>query len=181
MFKRICLCTIVDFTHLAMSRNRNTLVEAPLAVKISTCDEKKFRKIVYEFIERIAHEVSMYNDDFEFNLSASAFRHIELRIQAERIEKVLQLCISKIHSVFFVSQLIEYQRDHLKLFFTAPDAEYIGKFAKKWLRSESDPSITDFNAELNQCLDAVDRTNIKTSIGLVILFFHSLLKYFGYF
>lgn len=150
-----------------MSLTRNTSNEILLAVKISI--EDKFRNILYDFIERIANEVSLYDDNSEFNLSASAFSHIELQIQARRIEKALQLCITKIRLVFFVFQLIEYQRDHLKLFFQPPDAERIVKFAQKWFGPDSDRVNGDFNADLNQCLDAADRTDIKINVQSVIL------------
>lgn len=153
-----------------MSLTQNESNGIPQAVKISNCDETKFRNIVYDFIERIANEVTLYDDNSEFNLSASAFRHIELQIQARRIEKALQLCITKIRLVFFVSQLIEYQRDHLKLFFQPLDAERIEKFAQKWFKPKLDHLNSDFNADLNHCLDVADRTDIKIKVQSVILF-----------
>lgn len=150
--------------------SRDTSIEIPFAVESSNCNENKFRNIVYEFIERIAKEVSFYDNDSELNISASVFRHIESQIQAQRIKKVLQLCISKIRLVFFVSQLIEYQRDHLKLLFQPPDVECIENFAQKWIEMDFDhDSNGDFNADLNHCLDAADRTDNKIKIQSVSL------------
>lgn len=155
----------------SMSLNQNVLNEVPLAMDISNCDENKFRTIVYDFIERIAAEISLFDDDTDaFNLSASAFRHIELRIQARRIEKTLQLCIAQIRLIFFVSQLIEHQCDHLTLLFQPLDAECIKKFAKKWSQSNLDPLNRDFNIDLNECLDAANRTDSKFKVNSVILF-----------
>lgn len=154
-----------------MSLNQNISNEVPLAMDISNCDENKFRTIVYDFIERIAAEISLFDDDKDaFNLSASSFRHIELRIQARRIEKILQLCIAQIHLIFFVSQLIEHQCDHLTLFFQPLDAERIKKFAKKWFHSDLDPLNSAFNVDLSECLDAANRTNSKFKVNSVILF-----------
>lgn len=153
-----------------MSLSQSISNEFPLAVNISNCDENKFRNIVYEFIERIANEVSLFDDDNnEFNLSATAFRHIELQIQARRIEKILQLCITQIRLVFFISQLIKYQRDNLKLFFQSQDIDRIEKFAKKCFDSELDPLNMNFNVDLNECLDAANRTDIKIKVNYVIL------------
>lgn len=156
-----------------MSLNPSTSNEAALAVKFANCDDSKFRNIVYDFIERIANEISLFAvDSNEFDLSASAFRHIELQIQARRIEKALQICIAKIRLVFIVSQLIEYQCDHLKLFFQPPDVECIENFAKKWFESDLDPRNSDFIVDLNECLEAADRTetNFKGSTVIPVNF-----------
>lgn len=154
-----------------MSTTQNTSIKIPLAIKISNCDENKFRNIVYNFIERIANEVSLYDDDDDnndFNLSASAFRHIELQLQARRIEKALQLCITKIRLVFFVSQLIEHHSDHLKLYFQPLDVERLEKFAQRWFKSDVDSLNSDFNVDLNDCLDAANKTGFKVKIDSVI-------------
>lgn len=152
-----------------MSLNSNTSNEVALAVKFSNCDENKFRNIVYDFIERIANEISLFADDSnEFDLSASAFHHIELQIQAGRIEKALQLCIAKIRLVSIISQLIEYQCDHLKLLFQPHDVECIENFAEKWFESDLEPMNSDFIIDLNQCLDVADRTDAKFKENAVI-------------
>lgn len=147
---------------LVSCRSAMSLIEIP------TGDENNFQHIVFDFIERIAKEVSLFDQDSELNLSESAFRHIELQIQAQRIEKVLRLCISAIRSVFVVSQLIECQRDRLKLFFEPQDVECIGNLAQKWFGFEPNPLTTEFMAALNQCLDIAHRTNIASKIQLVI-------------
>lgn len=142
-------------------------------IGIPNCDTNNFQNIVFDFIERIAKEVAVFDCGNEFNLSESAFRHIELQIQAQRIEKVLQLCISKIRSVFVISQLVEDQRDHLKLFLEPSDVKRIENFAKKWFRELSESNQwtgVEFNIDLNQCLSTAEQTDIKFKMQLVILF-----------
>lgn len=117
-------------------------------------NDKKFREIVYDFIERIAREVSMYEDG-ESTINSDDFKHIELQIQARRVEKVLKLCISKVELIFLLSYLIEHQCDHLALLFERQDAQRIEAFAQKSLHSLPDPS------ELNDCLNAVDKADIQ--------------------
>lgn len=135
---------------------------AALDLEIPNCDENKFQKIVFEFIERIASELSLFAaDNNEFDLSANAFRQIELQIQARRIEKALQACIEKIRAIFFISQLIEYQCDHLKLYFQPKDVECIENFAKKWFESDFDAINSDFIVDLNKCLDVANQTDMK--------------------
>lgn len=151
-----------------MSLSRDTSIEILSSVKSSICDDNKFRNIVYEFVERVAKEVSFYDDDSDLETSASAFRHIELQIQAQRIEKLMKDSISKIRLVFFVSQCIENQRDHLKLFFQPLDIERIENFVRKWIEPEQDPLNAEFNVDLNHCLDAAYRNDIKIKIQSVI-------------
>lgn len=121
---------------------------------------------MYDFIERIGREISMY-DDGESSISASDFKHIELQIQAKRVEKVLQLCINQIRLIFVLSHLIEHQRDHFKLLFAREDAKLMEEFAQKWLQFMPDPSNPEFNAELNQCLIIMDGTDMKWKIQKV--------------
>lgn len=122
------------------------------------CDQKMFCDIVFDFIERIVREASVYEDN-SCSFDANDFRHIEYQIQAKRIEKVLQLCISKIHQVFILSHLIVNQRDHLKLLFDRKDAQQIEKFAENCFDAAPDPTNHEFETQLNRCLDATERTN----------------------
>lgn len=117
-----------------------------------------FCSVVFEFIERIGREVAFY-EDYESNISAKDFKHIELKIQAERIEKILELCISKIQLIFYLSNLIEEQRDHLKLLFSQHDAQRIEQFIQKWSNLMADTSNYDFISNLNTCLDIVEKSD----------------------
>ena len=159
-----------------MSLKRSTSIKIPAAVKILNRDGNQFQNIVYDFIERITNELLLYDDNSEFDLSASAFRQIELQIQAQRIEKVLELCISKIRLVFFVSQLNENQRDHLTLFFQPLEVECITNFNRKWFGSDINPLNSDFNVDLNKCLNAANRTDIKIKAQSVSLFYFHFIS-----
>lgn len=153
-----------------MSSGSSFTIEIPSMSNIDAnahADDKKFREIVFDFIERIAREVSMYEDG-ESTISANDFKHIELQIQAQRVENVLKLCISKIQCIFLLSYLIEHQYDHLTLLFPRQDAQRIKTFAQKWLHSIPDSSDRRFNAELNDCLNAVDKADIQWKSQKVI-------------
>ncbi|XP_055311486.1 dynein regulatory complex protein 10-like [Sitodiplosis mosellana] len=122
-------------------------------------DDSYFCQVVFELIERIGREVAFY-EDYESNISAKDFKHIELQIQAQRIEKILDLCIAKIPLVFYISSLIEQPRDHhLKLLFSRRDAQQIEQFTQKWSNLTADASNIDFIADLNVCLDIVENND----------------------
>lgn len=116
--------------------------------------DNTFRLVVFEFIEQIDREVAFY-EDYEPKISANDFRRIELQIQAQRVEKILKLCIAKIHRIFHLSNLIEQHCDHLKLIFTQHEAQQIEKFAQKWSNQTTDASNSEFIFDLNECLDIV--------------------------
>lgn len=123
-------------------------------------DDEKFGEIVFEFIERIGKEAIFY-DNYEPNINANDFKHIEMQIQAQRIEKVLNLCIYKIERIFNLSELIEYYIDHLKLFFSREDAEKIEKFAGKWSDVTVDPTNSAFNSDMNECIQMLENMDIN--------------------
>lgn len=154
-----------------MSTCSSFIAEIPSMSKfdanINDDNNEKFREIVYDFIERIAREVSVYEDS-DFILSANNFRHIELQIQAKRVENILKLCISKIQQVFYLSYLIEHQCDHLTLFLARNDADHVARFAQKWLNSVSNPKSYEFNEELKNCLNIVNEAHSKWKSPKVI-------------
>lgn len=130
------------------------------------CDDLKFREVVFEFIERIG----TFDENYEPNISANDFRHIELQIQAKRVGKVLELCISKIRLVFYLSHLIEHQRDHLILYFSTDEARRIEVFSENW--SHGAGSVT--SSDLNRCLDIVDRVQANKDKCLVSVFLNGI-------
>lgn len=115
-------------------------------------DDRHFRQIVFDFIDRIGKEIVLYND-YESNLSANDFKHIELQVHAQRVQKVLKLCIEKIRLIFYVSHLIQHQSDHLMLLFSLDDAQFIENFGQKWFHSVIDSSDNKFISELSRCFD----------------------------
>lgn len=123
-------------------------------------DDQQFREIVFEFIERIGKEVCFY-ENYDPSTSASDFKHIELQIQAQRVGKVLELCISKIKLVFDLSYLFEHQHSHLILYFHQNDAKAIELFFEKWVYGMADATSNEFKSDLNRCLDIIDRTRIS--------------------
>lgn len=126
---------------------------------LSTSDlieTNSFHLVVFEFIERIGRDVSVY-EDYESKFSAKDFQHIELQIQAQRIEKILNLCIEKIPLAFHLFYLIEQQRDHLNLLFAKQDAQKIQKFIQKWSQSKDAISNSQLLSDLNVCLDIVKK------------------------
>lgn len=122
-------------------------------------DDEQFRGVVFEFIERIGREVSLY-DDYEPNINAINFKHIEMQIQAQRIQKVLDLCIDKIKRVFYLFDLIEHYNDEVKLLFSKEDAEKIEYFSRKWFEGTIDSSNTGFNSDLYQCIEILEKVDI---------------------
>lgn len=126
------------------------------------CDDHNFKEVVFEFIERIGKEVFFY-ENYEPNIAANDFKHIELQIQAKRVAKVLELCVRKIGLVFILSPLIEHQNDHLILYFSNDNANVIKLFSEKWHHGTTD-NVTnhEFDVDLNRCLDIIDGSQIKT-------------------
>lgn len=120
-------------------------------------DDTYFQQVVFEFIQRIGREVALY-EDYEPNISANDFKRIELQIQAQRVEKILDLCIAEIPLVFSLSSLIE-QPDHLKLLLSQRDAQKIEQLTQKWLYSIPDTSNSELNADLNLCLNIVGKND----------------------
>lgn len=118
-------------------------------------DDTYFHQVVFEFIQRIGREVTFY-EDYESNISANDFKRIELQIQAQRVEKILNLCIAKIPLIFSLFSLIE-QSDHLRLLFSRQDAQKIEQLTQKWSHSMPDTSNGEFIADLNLCLDIVGK------------------------
>lgn len=121
----------------------------------SNCDNNKFREVVFDFIERIGKELPLYEDS-EPKFGASEFKQIELQIQAQRIEKVLELCVAKIRLAFHLSHLMQHQSDHLKLLLARDSALAIEQFSEKWLNTVHDFSGQEFTADLYQCLSIIE-------------------------
>lgn len=121
----------------------------------SNCDNSKFREVVFNFIERIEKELSFY-EDYEPKFSANDFKRIELQIQAQRIEKVLELCITKVQLAFHFSHLMQHQRDHFKLLFPRHNALALEQFSEKWFNSVLDLSSQEFTADLFKCLSIIE-------------------------
>lgn len=133
----------------------------------STCDEKKFHEIVFNFIERIEREITLYDDDGDSNISENDFRHIELQVQAKRVEYVLKQCIEKVRLVFILSHVIEHQIDQFELILTRDDTEHMENFVHKWFKSVLNSANPEFHAELKQCLTIADRIDLKRNIEKV--------------
>lgn len=115
------------------------------------CDDRHFRQVVFDIIERIGKEI-VYKD-YESNISANDYKHIELKLHAQRVENVLEWCIEQIKLIFYLSHFIGYQSGHLMLFFANNDAKQIEKFAEKWANSTIDTSNdNEFISDLNRCL-----------------------------
>lgn len=132
------------------------------------CDDQNFKEVVFEFIERIGKEVSFY-ENYEPNIAANDFKHIELQIQAKRVAKVLELCVRKIGLVFILSHFIKHQNDHLILYFSNDNANLIKLFSEKWHHGTTDNAmIYEFDMDLNRCLDIIDGSQIKTEKFTVI-------------
>lgn len=125
------------------------------------CEDEKFREVVFEFIERIGKETSTY-ECYEPNINANDFKHIELQIQAKRVEKVLELCINQIKLVFILSFLIEHQNDYLILYMSSDNARLIEIFSKRWFNGTTDEVHgNEFETDLNRCLDIVNECQIN--------------------
>lgn len=118
-------------------------------------EDEKFREVVFEFIERIGKETSTY-ECYEPNINANDFKHIELQIQAKRVEKVLELCIDQIKLVFVLSFLIQHQSDYLILYMSSDNARLIEIFSNRWFNGTTvKVNNNEFETDLNRCLDIV--------------------------
>lgn len=130
-------------------------------------DDEKFCEVVFEFIERIGKEVTLY-ENYGPKISENDFRHIEMQIQAERVEMILKLCIKKINLIIFLSTLIEHKRDYLKLLFMREHGQKIEQFAQKWFDQTVHGSKVEFNSDLNECLDILGKyVTIQQEVSLI--------------
>lgn len=144
-FRLMALCPIATY-----DSSSNGRVEC-------NSNDAHFHQVVFEFIQRIGRNVTFY-EDYESNISANDFKRIELEIQAQRVEKILDLCIAKIPLIFSLSNLIE-QSDCLKLLFAQQDAQKMEQLTLKWSHSMPDTSNCEFIGDLNSCLDIVGKND----------------------
>lgn len=139
-------------------------------------DDDKFAEIVGEFIERIGTEVSLY-EMYGSSISENDFQLIEMQIKAERIENILKMCIKKVNLVIYLSSLIEYRKDALKLLFARKHAQRIEQFSRRCFNQLKFTPYTEFNSDLDECLDILGK--YVTTPQKVICIGHSLMQIFN--
>lgn len=121
----------------------------------------KFRDFVFEFIQRLEAESSVY-EDYECTVTSADFTRIELQLQTERIERILDLCIQRIQLVFHLSYLIDCRPDDLAILFAPTDSKQIERMSTEWEQfSPTNTMNSVFQSSLNNCLDIVEHNSIK--------------------
>lgn len=115
-----------------------------------------FNETVRELIERIELESLIYQDPTQ-NINSDSLKHIDLELQAQRIQKVLEMCINEISMVFLLSYFVS---NNVDTTFLPCKMENQIKFTQKWFHTSNSHLSNDFNKELNKCLDNANEKEI---------------------